>query len=185
MRIIFKLLYLLFAVFFLVYLSIPNRLFPQESQYSKRSTEPADVEDENRRGFYNTEDRETVVNYYRDKFGKVNIFGYGINLPSLRLNYPPEESQTIIRDQTRSTYLEEIVHPLRQSIYISSFEPKYDKDRIVVDGTEYKQKLIIKMIDSNPIIRLFIGCLILLSIYVNLRMWREVLMGYKKIIYEK
>jgi len=177
MRIIIKLLYLLFAVFFLVYLAIPNQLFPQESQYSKRSTEPSDVEDKNRRGFYNTEDRETVVNYYRDNFGKVNIFGYEINLPSLRLNYPPEESQTIIRDQTRSTYLEEIVHPLRQSIYISGFEPRYD--------TEYKQKLIIKMISSNILIRLFVGCLILLSIYVNLRMWREVFMRYQRMFYEK
>ena len=185
MRIIIKLLYLLFAVFFLVYLAIPNQLFPQESQYSKRSTEPSDVEDKNRRGFYNTEDRETVVNYYRDNFGKVNIFGYEINLPSLRLNYPPEESQTIIRDQTRSTYLEEIVHPLRQSIYISGFEPRYDKDKIVVDGTEYKQKLIIKMINSNILIRLFVGCLILLSIYVNLRMWREVFMRYQRMLYEK
>ena len=44
-------------------------------------------------------------------------FGWGE-----RLNYPPEDAQTLIRDQTQATFLEEIVHPMRESLFIAGNE---------------------------------------------------------------
>jgi hypothetical protein len=72
------------------------------------------------------------------------------------LNYPPEEAQTIIRDQTRSTFLEELVHPFRESIYINGFEPKTEKDTINIEGRTWRQKIIIRYVPSLTIIRVIV-----------------------------
>jgi len=94
--------------------------------------------------------REEVINFYRKSFdGNTRFF-------SIRLNYPPEEAQTIIRDQTRSTYLEEIVHPLRETIYINGFEPKEKKDEIWYEGKHFRQKVIVRYVPSSSITRLSI-----------------------------
>jgi hypothetical protein len=87
---------------------------------------------------------------------------FGLSLPTYRLNYPPEEAQTIIRDQTRSTYLEEVVHPFRESIFVNGFEPKSQKDAIIIQDKKWEQKIIVKQVESNFLVRTFIGFLTLL-----------------------
>jgi hypothetical protein len=84
-----------------------------------------------------------------------------LNIPLItyKLNYPPEEAQTIIRDQTRSTFLEEIVHPLRESVFVNGFEPTEDKDLIRVNGKLWRQKIIIRYYPSNIFIRVVVGLL--------------------------
>jgi len=63
--------------------------------------------------------REFVVPFYRrDYWKKTNLF-----FPPLRLNYPPEFSWTAIKKHTDSTYLEELVYPLRDSLYVNGLEP--------------------------------------------------------------
>lgn len=86
-------------------------------------------------------------------------------LPTLSLNYPPEEAQTIIRDQTRSSYLEELVHPFRESVYVSGFIPKVRKDAIVIEGREYYQKITVRYVPSSLPVRLLYGLLISVVIY--------------------
>jgi hypothetical protein len=173
MKNIFRILYIITSLFFLIYLLLPNPEFPEESAYSLRSKEPADVESYLRRGYYNNENRDTVTEYYQKLFDRIYIFNNSISLFSLRLNYPPEESQTIVRDQTRSTYLEEIVHPFRESLYINGFEPKKDNDAIVVNGKIFEQKIIIKLVDSVVYVRLFIGILTVVFGYIIISLWVE------------
>jgi len=138
-----------------VYLLLPSSGFPEKIPDSLQSKELADTEDPNRRAYFTNYSREEVIEHYMNNFGG-----------ALRLNYPPEESQTLIRDQTRSTYLEEIVHPMRESIYINGFEPKEDKDKINIEGRHFRQKIIVKYVEGNKYARVVVFGLALVGVYL-------------------
>ena len=154
MKLLLTSIYIIFSFLFLIYLAIPNINFPNQILDSRTSYEPADTETTLRKGYFTDFSRGEVLTHYKNEF-VLNIFGY--KLKPLELNYPPEEAQTLIRDQTRSTFLEELVFPFRESIYINGFEPKEDKDAIVVDGVRYRQKIIVKSVSSNVYVRFIIG----------------------------
>lgn len=156
---ILKIFYFLFCLIFLCYLSLPGYQFPSPPPDALQSKEPGDTETPLRRAYFTNYTREEVVNYYKNQFTHSNF--KNLLLPTLRLNYPPEDAQTLIRDQTRSTFLEELVHPFRESIYINGFEPKEEKDTIDIEGKIWRQKIIIKYVDSSLIIRLLIAVLTL------------------------
>ncbi len=102
MKKILTVLYLLFGVIFLVYLSLPRPGFPTQPPDTLKSGEPADIEDVLRPSYFTDLDREGVLSYYKDQFTKSSL---GVVLPTYRLNYPPEEAEGIIRERTRSSYL--------------------------------------------------------------------------------
>jgi len=148
-------IYILFSVTFLFYVSIKSPDFPAPPPSAVQSKEPADTETPLRRAYFTDYTRAEVISWYRKQFK----WGY-------LLNYPPENSQSIIRDQTRSTFLQEIVHPFRETLFINGYEPAPtdDKDRIVIDGVHYRQKIIIKYVPSNVFVRFLISLLSLIFI---------------------
>ena len=154
MKLPFKILYFSFFLILLIYVAIPSPEFPIPPNDSIQSNEPADSETPLRRAYFTNFTREEVMTHYKEQFSKSNFLG----LPFLTysFNYPPEESQTIIRDQTRSTFLEEIAHPFRESIYVNGFEPKTQKDAIFIEGRDWRQKLIIKYSNSLLAVRVII-----------------------------
>jgi len=103
------------------------------------------------------------IDHYKNEFNK----GFAFYTP--RLNYPPEEAQTIIRDQTRSTYLEEIVHPLRESLFINGFEPKSEKDTIIIENKVWQQKIIVRLVPSSLAMRLFVLAFTIVSALLLMR----------------
>jgi len=145
--------YILIAVFLglVIYISFPSPKFP----------EPADTETPLRRGYYTNATRQEVIEHYQSEFK-----GY-------RLNYPPEEAQTIIRDQTKSTFLEEIVHPLRESIYINGFEPTDPQYAIVIKGTPWRQKVIVRYVRSNLLARLLVVALSGVAAVLLIKQWAK------------
>ena len=153
----FRTIYLIISLIFLIYLFIPSPSFPESLPDAVQSDEPADIETPLRRGYFTDMTRSQVMDHYYQQFSRS---GYK-NIPMItyRLNYPPEESQTIIRDQTRSTFLEEIVHPFRESIFVNGFEPTENKDLIRVDGKLWRQKVIVRYYPSDPFARFSIGVL--------------------------
>lgn len=155
MKILYKGLGLIVFIVFIFYLLLPSPSFPTPPPDSIQSNEPADVETSMRRAYFTNYTREEVLAHYYSQL-KQSAF-YAIPLLTFRLNYPPEEAQTIVRDQTRSTFLEEIVHPFRESIFVNGFEPKEDKDVIIVEGKKWRQKIIIKYIPSSLLIRTGLG----------------------------
>lgn len=159
-----KLLYLGFCLILISYLSLPNFDFPTPPSDSLQSNEPADTETPLRRAYFTNYTRQEVMLHYKRQFEKSSFLG--IPLPTYRLNYPPEEAQTIIRDQTRSTFLEEITHPFRESMFINGFEPKDPKDAVFIEGRLWRQKIIVRYVPSSLAIRLAIGVLTLLLIPV-------------------
>lgn len=153
----FNLFYIFLSFIFILYLLFPAPGYPDPLPEARRSTEPADQESTLRRGYYTDIEREAVMEHYLEQFEGSGLFN--IKLPTYRLNYPPEEAQVIIRDQTRSTFLEEIVHPFRESLYVNGFKPQKDNEVIIVEGYQWLQKIIVKMVPSSTVTRLIVGVL--------------------------
>lgn len=163
MKRVLSILYIVFSALFLWYLALPNPDFPVPPPGALQSKEPADSETPFRRAYFTNLTREEVINHYKKEFNK----GFTIYTP--RLNYPPEMAASIIRDQTRSTFLEEIVHPFRESIYINGFEPKESKDAINIEGLPWRQKIIIRFVPSSTIIRIVVSLVSLVSMAILMR----------------
>lgn len=154
MKLVSKTLFAFFSLLLLAYVLLPNSDFPEPLPGALRSDEPADVETPLRRGYFTDFSREEVIAHYRNQVSRSKFLS--LPLPTLRLNYPPEEAQTLIRDQARATFLEELAQPLRESFFINGFEPKEAKDAIVVNDKKWRQKVIVKHVPSNNIVRLLV-----------------------------
>lgn len=151
----FKTIFFLVVIIFLGYLLLPNYNFPVPPPNSPQSTEPGDTETPLRRAYFTDYTREEVMDWYKTQLDKSTFLN--IPLPTYRLNYPPEDAKTIIRDQTRTTFLEEIVHPFRESVYVNGFEPSpTGQDRIIINGRHFRQKIIIKYVPSSPLVRILV-----------------------------
>ena len=158
-----KVLLFLISLFFLAllgYVVLPEPGFPAPPADALQSKEPADSESPLRRAYFKNFTREEVMSHYKKEFK------WGLNL-----NYPPEESRTIIRDQTRSTFLEEIVHPLRESVFINGFEPKVEKDAINIEGLSWRQKIIVKLVPSNIFVRIAVVILSYVGSVILIKEW--------------
>jgi len=164
MKTLVKILFLSCSLIFLYYLSLPNLEFPVPLPDALQSFEPADTEVASRKSYFTNFNRENVVIYYAETFFLV---GAGmVNFIPIRLNYPPEEAQTIIRDQTRSSYLEELVYPFRESLFINGFNPASPKDAILIENKEWQQKITVKFVSSTPWVRVTLGMVSILLILV-------------------
>ena len=151
-----KLLFLILLVFGIgsfVYLVHPAPAFPNPPPDSVQSKEDADIESPFRRAYFTNYTREQVIAHYKNQF-RIQSF-------TLELNYPPEDAQTLIRDQTRSYYLEELVHPFRESLYINGFIAQKPKDDIWYKGIHYEEKITIKYVPSSIAVRLIFALLTL------------------------
>ncbi len=152
---------LIFSALF-IYVLLPNPKFPNSPPDSLQSKERGDSEDLSvRRAYFTNLTREEVMKHYQKEFK-----GY-------RLNYPPEEAATIIRDQTRSTFLEEIVHPFRESFYVNGFEPKNAKDAIEIEGLPWRQKITVKYVPSRIHVRSFVIILTGIASLFLLEVWMK------------
>jgi hypothetical protein len=158
-----KILFALFSIFLLAYVSIPGSDFPIPPPDALQSKEPADTETPLRRAYFTNYSREEIMTHYKKQSKLSYVLSYG-----------PEEAQGIIRDQTRSTYLEEIVSPLRESVFINGFEPKTQKDAINIEGKPWKQKVIVRFVPSTIYSRLLVSGLTLALIFVLVREYSHV-----------
>lgn len=150
-----------------VYLCLPTPATPDLS-IADRSDEPGDTwQHPEQKGFYTNMTRAQVLGEMQSKFViKLN----GFNLPSYRLNYRPEESYEFVRDQVPSNYLEEIVYPMRDSLFVNGWEPKNapinrNIEPKLIPGILYKEnyylsKVTIRPQTSSVVARLLIWTLI-------------------------
>ena len=148
------------------YMTIASYPFPAPPPGALQSTEPADTESPLRRAYFTQYTREQVIAHYASQVKY---------LPFVRLNYPPEEAQTIIRDQTRSWYLEELTHPLRDSLYINGFIPQKAQDNIVINGKSYAEKITIKYVPTTLLMRLVVSFALLAAVYSLFVEWKKAL----------
>lgn len=159
-----KLLFFLFSILFIIYLVLPEPVMPAHLPNSVQSTLSGDLETPTRVAYFTDMTRAEVMEYYKGQFSKSSG---GVELPTLNLNYPPEEALILVRDQTYSTFLEELAHPFRESLFINGFEPKLDRDSpLIVDGKNWRQKVTIRYNQSEVLPRVLIAITTLMLLYI-------------------
>lgn len=173
MRFVQPAVFLLLSVLLVLYVVLPGPSFPDPPPDARRSEEDGDNETPLRRAYFTNYTRGEVVDFYNNQF------------LGIRLNYPPEESQTLIRDQTRSTFLEEIVQPLRGSVYVNGWEPLNPKDDVWYKGVDYRQKIIIKFIPSGILIRIFIALASVACFWFLSKLWFSALSDLGRAIWKR
>lgn len=150
----------------LIYLLIPAKSLPVLDMAVLSNEEGDTWQNPDQRGYYTNLTRGQVLNQIQQKF-KLSIFN--LTLPSYRLNYRPEEAGTLIRDQLKSNYLEEIVYPFHSSLFVNGWEPKLAPKRgqvqisdlnLAIYGIPYEAKITLKPISSSPFSRFFIWTVI-------------------------
>lgn len=110
--------------------------------------------------------RDDITKFYKNFFNK-SIF-FGIPLPIISLNHPPEEAYRYIRDQQESTFLEEYTFPLRETIFVNGYEPRTEHIMRGKDTTDrvgntikygdnrYNSKATLRYYPSNVVIRILV-----------------------------
>lgn len=162
MKRLIVILYIVVSSAFLIYLFLPSIPFPEALPDSKQSVEPADSETPLRRAYFTDFNREEVLSYYNREFS-IKVGEYQI--PSYMLTYPPEDAFPLIRDQTRSTHLREIVYPFRESFFVNEFVPQVEKDDIWYKGVHYEQKVTVSIKQSPLWARLGVGVMTIIVVW--------------------
>ncbi len=171
-----KKIYPLALIIFLigcVYLVLPSPSLP-DLDSSTRSQESGDTwQHPDQKGFYTDKTRPQVLSEMQSKF---SVSFLGITLPSYRLNYRPEESYELVRDQTPSYYLEEVLYPFRESLFVNGWEPFNTPQYKNIDpsvrpyleyqGKVYLSKITLRPVYSNPAYRLIVWSLVFPSIWL-------------------
>ena len=125
-----KYIFFIFSVLLLVYMVWPGPSkiadFASLPSSDKSRLEGDTIQIPNVAGYFSNNFREFVVPFYLSNYQKKAQFPF----PPVRLNHPPEYSWKVIKTNTDSTYLEELVYPLRDSLFINGYEPFYS------DGTD-------------------------------------------------
>lgn len=159
----------LFYIAGLVYLVLPTPPVP-DLPNSLISDEPGDTyQNPNTKAFYTNSNRQETLGYYETNY-RVRLGSFAF--PVLRLNYRPEDTATYVRKYVDSQFLEEIIHPLRESVFINGWNPKLipenvnklpaemEKVVIINRGQKWEWKMTMRWYESNAITRILVWTLI-------------------------
>lgn len=182
---IFSIIIFFIGTFYLV-LPAPKD-FP-DLPNSVKSIEPGDTTQiANIKAYYTNTPRKDVVNFYTRYFSKSPF--RGITLINYRLNQPPERIREVLRSTQQSTYVEEVIHPFRESVFINGFEWNNDpftkperriKNILEIDGKVYQFKVTLFYQESKIWQRLLIFYLSLISIYLLCKVYQGIWFRWKK-----
>lgn len=161
-----QLIIAIFAIIWIIllaYLLLPIPKVPPLHN-SLRSTEEGDtVQIPGVQAYYTDYKRQEVVSFYQKAFSRSPL----LNLPffQITLNHPVEYPRQVIRDPFWASYVEEIVHPFRESLLIAGWEPvnapsgiypENERAPIIVSERQFFGKATLRLFNSNPWHRLLI-----------------------------
>lgn len=110
----------------LIYILLPGSKsindFPPLPSSVKSQFEGDTTQNPNIAAYFANFRREYVTKYYKNIFSKKLL--YFIPLPVISLNHRPEMAYQYVRDQQESTFLEEYVFPIRESIFVNGYDPE-------------------------------------------------------------
>lgn len=178
-----KKLFIIFSLLLLIYM-----LWPGPSKISDfkplpnsvKSTLSGDtVQIPNVAGYFSDNFRQFVTSFYKSNYWGKTFLPF----PPIRLNHPPEYSWIAIKKHTDSTYLEEYVYPLRDSLYVNGFEPFYDNGqpkfwgstKFEVEGQNFYTKVTLRFYPSSAVVRILVWLGIISSIYFLFKLGRKIL----------
>jgi len=179
---ILKKIFFISGLLFSFYLVLPApSLPPPDLPNSIKSTEPGDtIQIPNTAGYFTDKTRKESLDYYTNYFSS-NMF-FKVPFLTYRLNYPPEFAKEVFVSTKQSYYLEEIVHPLRESMFVNGFEWQNDvftslegreKNKIVVNDKVWLSKVSLRWFYSSPLVRLTIFWSSWLLFYFCIRLTTE------------
>lgn len=139
---------------------------------SAKSTLSGDtVQIPNVSAYFSNHYRNFVIPFYFENYRQ----NYRFPFPPLRLNHPPQYSWEVIKKHTDSTYLEEFVYPLRNSLYVSGLEMfNPDGSRIFTgaplleeDGKIWLTKTNLRLYTSNVLARIVVwGGIVISTVFL-------------------
>lgn len=171
------------------YLIIPGpKLPPPDLPQSLKSDEPGDTIQISRVSAYYTEkQRPEVFDFYTQYFSNSGFLN--LPLPTYRLNHPPEFAKEVWVDTKQSYYLEEAVHPLRESLFINGFEWENDvftpperriKNKINIAGKIWPAKVSLRWFPSKTVSRLLVFWPAWLLFWLVGKNWLQELKVFKR-----
>jgi len=172
----------LFGLVISFYLLIPGpKLPPPNLPNGLKSTEPGDTTQISRvSAYYTNKQRDEILDFYTSYYSRSRLFN--LPLPGFRLNHPPEYARQIWVNTKQSYYLEEIVHPLRESLFVNGFEWEKDvftpvyaraQNKMLANGKEWPAKVSLRWFPSFWLTRLSIFWLSWLGLFFLLSAWRK------------
>lgn len=177
-------LYIGFCVLLLIYMIMPGpgkiADFNPLPNSDKSKLAGDNIEQvSNTAGYFSNNYREFVTSFYSKNYQNKTWFFF----PPLRLNHPPEFSWNVIKKHTDSTYLEEFVYPLRDSLYVNGFEPFYEDSTpkfwgsavFTVNEIPWFTKTTIRFYPSGIIIRILVWFGIITSIYLIIKLSKKII----------
>ncbi len=178
-------IFLIFCVVFLIYMVLPGpdsiNDFPALPDSTKSTLEGDTIQVPNVAGYFSNNYRSFVIPFYKDSFQKKGYFFF----PPLRLNYPPEHAFTAIKDQTHSTYLEELYYPFRESLFVNGLEPYYEDGTprykggspFEVETAQFQTKVTLRYYPSTLLSRLLTWFGICISIFMLWNLSKRIILG--------
>lgn len=146
---------------------------------AKSTLEGDTVQVPNVAAYFSENYRKQVVPFYQKDFQNLSFFA----LSPYRLNYPPEYSFVAIKKHTDTTYLEEVVYPLKGSLFINGFEPfnidgtpKYwGANTFNIDGKAWHTKTTLRYYPSSIIVRFTVWLGIVISFLLLFRLSKKII----------
>lgn len=156
--------------------------FPPLPGSVKSNLEGDTIQNPNISAYFSDYNRAFITNYYKSIFTGKLLFGL---IPATRINHPPEEAYRYVRDQQESTFLEEYVFPLRESIFVNGYEPFIENeiyhaphspygDRVEYQKNWYLSKTTLRFYPSNIFFRIFVYLGIWVSCYLLYKLSKKV-----------
>lgn len=130
-------------------------------------------------GYFSDNFRQFATGFYKSDYQQRSSFPFG----PVTLNHPPEYSWTAIKKHTDSTYLEEFVYPLRDSLYVNGFEPFYQggkpkfwgSSKFYVSDRDWFTKTTLRFYPSHPAVRIAVWFGITVSIYWLFKLGKRII----------
>lgn len=178
-----KKIFIIFSALLLLYMLWPQPASIEDFQAlpnSEKSTLSGDTwQIPNISGFFSNNYRDFAVSFYSKTFQGSSHFFF----PPIRINYPPEFAYTAVKQYTESTYLEELVYPLKDSLYVNGFEPFYQdgkpkfwgSTKFAPTGKPWYTKVTVRFYPSSIWIRFLIWLGIVVSIARIYQMTRKII----------
>lgn len=175
--------FIILSLLLLVYMIWPGPSkisdFPPLPSSDKSKLEGDTIQIPNVAAYFSDNFRDFVVPFYSKAYFRKTLLPF----PPLRLNYPPEFSWIAIKKHTDSTYLEELLYPLRDSLYVNGFEPFepsgqprwWGATKFEVLGNTWYTKTTLRFYPSPLIARLLVWFGITVSIFLIYKLGKKII----------
>lgn len=177
-----KKIYIIFSLLLLIYMLWPGPTkisdFKPLPDSAKSTLSGDTTEIPNVSAYFSNQFRDFVIPFYYNNYKELTRLPFA----PIKLNHPPEYSWSVIKKHTDTTYLEEFVYPLRDSLFINGFE-LYRSDgtpvfvgapKLEEEGISWFTKTTLRFYPSSILVRVLVWIGIVISFLLIFRLGRNI-----------